>query len=132
MEVYLDNSATTRAFDCVAEIVSKVMVEDYGNPSSLHMKGVEAERYIRYAKEVIAANMKVSEKEIVFTSGGTESDNLALIGTASACARAGRHIITTCIEHPAVMQTMHYLEKQGFQVTYLPVDRYGIIRLFRT
>ena len=73
--------------------------------------------------------MKVSEKEIVFTSGGTESDNLALIGTASACARAGRHIITTCIEHPAVMQTMHYLEKQGFQVTYLPVDRYGIIRL---
>ena len=129
MEVYLDNSATTRAFDCVAEIVSKVMVEDYGNPSSLHMKGVEAERYIRYAKEVIAANMKVSEKEIVFTSGGTESDNLALIGTASACARAGRHIITTCIEHPAVMQTMHYLEKQGFQVTYLPVDRYGIIRL---
>ena len=129
MEVYLDNSATTRAFDCVAEIVSKVMVEDYGNPSSLHMKGVEAERYIRYAKEVIASNMKVSEKEIVFTSGGTESDNLALIGTASACARAGRHIITTCIEHPAVMQTMHYLEKQGFQVTYLPVDRYGIIRL---
>ncbi len=129
MEVYLDNSATTRAFDCVAELVSKVMVEDYGNPSSLHMKGVEAERYIRYAKEVIAANLKVSEKEIVFTSGGTEADNLALIGAASAQARAGRHIITTCIEHPAVMQTMHYLEKQGFQVTYLPVDRYGKIRM---
>ena len=79
MEVYLDNSATTRAYDCVAELVGKVMVTDYGNPSSLHMKGVEAEQYIRYAKEIIAGNMKVLEKEIVFTSGGTESDNLALL-----------------------------------------------------
>ena len=73
--------------------------------------------------------MKVLEKEIVFTSGGTESDNLALIGAAFANRRAGRHIITTCIEHPAVMQTMHYLEEQGFQITYLPVDRDGVIRL---
>ncbi len=129
MEIYLDNSATTRAYDCVAELVSKVMVEDYGNPSSLHRKGVEAEQYIRYAREVIAASMKVSEKEIVFTSGGTESDNLALIGAALANRRMGRHIITTCIEHPAVMQTMRYLEEQGFQITYLPVDRFGIIRL---
>ncbi len=129
MEIYLDNSATTRAYDCVAELVSKVMVEDYGNPSSLHRKGVEAEQYIRYAREVIAASMKVSEKEIVFTSGGTESDNLALIGAALANRRMGRHIITTCIEHPAVMQTMRYLEEQGFQIAYLPVDRFGIIRL---
>ncbi len=129
MEIYLDNSATTRAYDCVAELVSKVMVEDYGNPSSLHRKGVEAEQYIRYAREVIAASMKVSEREIVFTSGGTESDNLALIGAALANRRMGRHIITTCIEHPAVMQTMRYLEEQGFQITYLPVDRFGIIRL---
>ncbi len=129
MEIYLDNSATTRAYDCVAELVSKVMVEDYGNPSSLHRKGVESEQYIRYAREVIAASMKVSEKEIVFTSGGTESDNLALIGAALANRRMGRHIITTCIEHPAVMQTMRYLEEQGFQITYLPVDRFGIIRL---
>ena len=129
MEVYLDNSATTKAYPCVAELVSKVMVGDYGNPSSMHMKGVEAEHYVRYAREVIAASLKVSEKEIVFTSGGTESDNLALIGAASANMRAGRHIITTAVEHPAVMQTMHYLENQGFQVTYLPVDRYGVIRL---
>lgn len=129
MEIYLDNSATTRVYDCVAELVSKVMVEDYGNPSSLHRKGVESEQYIRYAREVIAASMKVSEKEIVFTSGGTESDNLALIGAALANRRMGRHIITTCIEHPAVMQTMRYLEEQGFQITYLPVDRFGIIRL---
>ena len=129
MEIYLDNSATTRAYDCVAELVSKVMVEDYGNPSSLHRKGVEAEQYIRYAREVIAASMMVSEKEIVFTSGGTESDNLALIGAALANRMLGRHIITTCIEHPAVMQTMRYLEEQGFQIAYLPVDRFGIIRL---
>jgi len=127
MEVYLDNSATTKCYDCVAETVSKVMVEDYGNPSSMHMKGVEAERYIRWAKEVIAGNLKVSEKEIVFTSGGTESDNLALIGAAAANRRAGCHIITTRIEHPAVLQTMRHLENQGFQVTYLPVDRYGIL-----
>lgn len=129
MEVYLDNSATTRSFDCVAEIVTKVMLEDYGNPSSMHMKGVEAERYIRYAKETIAKNLKVSEKEILFTSGGTESDNLALIGTAMANRRAGGHLITTRIEHPAILQTMHYLEGQGFQVTYLPVDENGVIRL---
>lgn len=129
MEVYLDNSATTRSFACVAEIVSKVMLEDYGNPSSMHMKGVEAERYIRYAKEIIAKNLKVSEKEILFTSGGTESDNLALIGTAMANRRAGCHLITTRIEHPAILQTMHYLEGQGFQVTYLPVDENGILRL---
>lgn len=129
MEAYLDNSATTRAFPCVAELVSKVMTEDYGNPSSMHMKGVEAERYIRYAKDVIAKNLKVSEKEIIFTSGGTESDNLALIGAAMANRRAGCHIITTCIEHPAILQTMYYLESQGFQVTYLPVDCYGRIRL---
>ncbi|MBO5094879.1 MAG: cysteine desulfurase [Lachnospiraceae bacterium] len=129
MEVYLDNSATTRSYDCVAEIVAKVMLEDYGNPSSMHMKGVEAERYIRYAKETIAKNLKVSEKEILFTSGGTESDNLALIGTAMANRRAGCHLITTRIEHPAILQTMHYLEGQGFQATYLPVDENGCVRL---
>ncbi len=129
MEVYLDNSATTRCFDCVAQLMSKIMCEDYGNPSSLHRKGIQAEQYLRYAKEVIAKNLKVNEKEILFTSGGTESDNMALIGTAFANARAGRHLITTRIEHPAVLQTMQYLESQGFSVTYLPVDEYGCIRL---
>ncbi len=129
MEVYLDNSATTRAFSEVAEIVYKAMTEDYGNPSSMHMKGVEAERYVRYAREVIARNLKVNEKEIFFTSGGTESDNLAIIGAAMANKRAGNHIVTTCIEHPAVLQTMRYLETQGFQVTYLPVDCYGRVRI---
>ena len=105
------------------------MCEDYGNPSSMHTKGVESEQYIRYAKEVIAKTLKVQEKEILFTSGGTESDNIALIGTALANHRAGKHIITTRIEHPAVLQTCAYLEEQGFQITYLPVDHNGVIRL---
>ena len=129
MEVYLDNSATTRCFDSVAELVCKVMTSDYGNPSSMHNKGVESEKYIRHAREIIAKNLKVNEKEILFTSGGTEADNLALIGTAYANYRAGRHLITTAIEHPAILQTMQYLEKQGFEVTYLPVDTNGRIRL---
>lgn len=128
MEVYLDNSATTKCFDEVAHLVSKIMTQDYGNPSSMHNKGVESEHYLRHAREVIAKNLKVNEKEILFTSGGTESDNLALIGTAFANCRAGRHLITTQIEHPAILQTMQYLEKQGFEVTYLPVDENGCVR----
>ena len=129
MEVYLDNSATTKVFPQVAQLMTKVMCEDYGNPSSMHRKGVEAERYVRYAREALAKILKVSEKEIVFTSGGTESDNMALIGCAMANIRRGRHLITTKIEHPAILQTMHYLESQGFRVTYLPVDKSGRIRL---
>lgn len=128
MEVYLDNSATTRCFDEVAELMTKIMCEDYGNPSSLHRKGVQAEQYIRYAKETIAKNLKVNEKEIFFTSGGTESDNLALRGCAYANCRAGRHLITTQIEHPAILQTMKQLEEEGFRITYLPVDDKGCIR----
>ena len=129
MEVYLDNSATTRVLPEVAELMTKIMCEDYGNPSSLHMKGVEAEQYLRYARETFARLLKVSEKEIFFTSGGTESDNMALIGCAFANRRRGNHLITTQIEHPAVLQTMHYLESVGFRVTYLPVDGSGRISL---
>ena len=129
MEVYLDNSATTRCFDGVAALMTQIMCEDYGNPSSLHRKGVQAEKYIRYAKDVIARNLKVNEKEIFFTSGGTESDNLAIRGGAYANCRSGRHLITTQIEHPAVLQTMKHLEEEGFRVTYLPVDAKGCIRL---
>jgi cysteine desulfurase len=129
MEVYLDNSATTRCFDEVAQLMHKIMCEDYGNPSSMHHKGVEAEQYLRYAKETLAKILKVNEKEILFTSGGTESDNLALIGAAMANHRRGRHLITTKIEHPAILQTMAYLENQGFEVTYLSVDHEGRISL---
>lgn len=129
MEVYLDNSATTRTFPEVAELMSKIMCEDYGNPSSMHNKGVQAERYVRYGRETLAKILKVNEKEIYFTSGGTESDNLALIGCAMANYRAGKHLITTKIEHPAILQTMHYLENQGFEVTYLSVNDKGQISL---
>lgn len=129
MEVYLDNSATTRCFEEVALLTHKIMCEDYGNPSSLHHKGVEAEAYLRYAYETFAKLLKVEEKEIFFTSGGTESDNIALIGAAMAGHRSGRHLITTRIEHPAVLQPMAYLEEQGFEVTYLSVDREGRISL---
>lgn len=129
-EVYLDNSATTMAYRSVGELVQKVMCEDYGNPSSMHNKGMEAEKYIKEAKETFARLWKVQEKEVYFTSGGTESDNMALIGAARANKRAGNHLITSSIEHPAIINTMRFLEEEeGFRVTYLPVDQYGRIRL---
>lgn len=129
MEIYLDNSATTRCFPEVAELMTKIMCEDYGNPSSMHHKGVEAESYVRYAKETLAKILKVSEKEILFTSGGTESDNIAIMGVAMANHRAGRHMITTRVEHPAILQTMKYMESQDFEITYLDVDEKGCICL---
>ncbi|MDD3795658.1 MAG: cysteine desulfurase family protein [Lachnospiraceae bacterium] len=129
MEAYLDNSATTRCLESVRDIVVKTMMEDYGNPSSRHQKGVDAEKYLKEARGIIADTMKVSEKEIYFTSGGTESNNWALIGAAMANQRAGKHIITTSIEHAAVIQPMMFLQEQGFRVTYLPVDCQGHISL---
>ena len=130
MEVYLDNSATTKCYECVHDLVGKIMCDDYGNPSSMHKKGVDAEKYVRESKEALAKLLKVQEKELVFTSGGTESDNLALIGCARANRRAGNHLITSSIEHPAILNTMRYLEQEeGFRVTYLPVDRDGRIKL---
>ena len=129
MEAYLDNSATTRCSEGAAAIVMKVMREDFGNPSSMHTKGVEAEHYIREAKDFFAKNLKVDEKEIYFTSGGTESNNLALIGSAMANKRSGNHLITTSVEHASVDNPMKYLEEQGFEVTYLPVDQDGIVSL---
>ena len=129
MEVYLDNSATTRVFPQVAELMTKIMCEDYGNPSSLHLKGVQAEQYLRRARETLAKILKVDEKEIYFTSGGTESDNMAIMGCALAHYRRGKHLITTQIEHPAVMNTMRHLETVGYTVTYLPVDGRGQVSL---
>lgn len=129
MEIYLDNSATTRCFPEVAELIHQILCEDYGNPSSMHHKGVEAEGYVRYAKETLAKILKVNEKEILFTSGGTESDNIAIMGVAMANHRAGRHMITTKVEHPAILQTMKYMESQDFEVTYLDVDEKGCISL---
>ena len=128
-EVYLDNSATTRCSERAKDLMVKVLMEDYGNPSSLHMKGVEAENYIKEDKKKIAKTLKVDEKEILFTSGGTESNNTALIGAALANKRAGNHIITTSIEHASVSAVTGYLEELGFRVTYLKVDADGIISL---
>lgn len=129
MEAYLDNSATTRCLPEVVEIVARTMTEEYGNPSSMHIKGLQAEKYVKEAKKTIAKVCKTEEKEIYFTSGGTESNNLAVIGSAMANKRRGMHIITTSIEHASVSGAMRYLEEQGFQVTYLSVDRWGCISL---
>ena len=126
-EAYLDNSATTRCFPEVVELMNKIYLEEYGNPSSMHHKGVEAEKQITEAKKSLAQILKVNEKNLLFTSCGTESDNIAIIGGALANARRGRHLITSTIEHPAVLESMRYLESQGFEVTYLPVDEYGIV-----
>lgn len=126
-EAYLDNSATTRCYPEVVELMNKIYLEEYGNPSSMHHKGVEAERYITEAKRTLAQILKVSDRNILFTSCGTESDNIAIIGGALANQRKGRHLITTSIEHPAVLESMKFLEGQGFEVTYLPVDQYGVV-----
>ena len=129
MEAYFDNSATTRVFDSVKDVVVKVMTEDYGNAAAKHLKGVEAENYIKEARSIIAKTLKVQDKEILFTSGGSESNNMALIGTAQAYKRTGNHIISSNIEHASVYRPLEYLEEQGFEVTYLPVDHQGHIDL---
>ena len=129
MEAYFDNSATTKVFDCVKDAVINAMTVDYGNAAARHMKGVEAENIIKSARAEIAKSLKAEEKEILFTSGGTESNNLALIGTALANQRAGKHLITTAVEHASIYNTMEFLREQGFEITYLPVDSYGCISL---
>lgn len=129
MEVYFDNSATTKVLDSVKDIVVRTMTEDYANASAKHRKGMEAERYIRDARAQIARTLRVADKEILFTSGGSESNNMAIIGTALANQRTGRHIITTAIEHPSVYNPMAFLEELGFTVTFLPVDQDGHICL---
>lgn len=129
MEPYFDNAATTYVDEDVAKLVYDIMTDKYGNPSSKHRKGMEAEQYIREARETFSDILKVSGKWIVFTSGGTESNNLALIGAAKANKRAGKHIITTPIEHASVYNPLLYLEKQGFELSFLEVDEYGKVKL---
>lgn len=129
MEAYLDHSATTPCSKAATEKMVELLTADYGNPSSLHMKGVVAENYINDAKKKIAKVLKVEEKELYFTSGGTESNNLAIIGSAIANKRAGMHVITTSIEHASVANPFAWLAENGYEVTYLSVDEYGIISL---
>lgn len=129
MEAYLDNSATTSCSKAATEKMVELLTQDYGNPSSMHMKGVIAEKYITEAKKKIAKTLKVDEKELVFTSGGTESNNLAIIGSALANKRAGMHVITTSIEHASVTNPFIWLSENGFEVTYLGVDAYGQVKI---
>lgn len=129
MEIYFDNSATTKVLEPVKDKAVRVMMEDYGNPSAKHRLGMVAENYIKEAAEIIAGTLKVAPKEILFTSGGSESNNMALIETAFANKRAGNHIISTAIEHASVYNPLAFLEENGFEVTYLPVDRQGHISL---
>lgn len=129
MEVYFDNSATTKCSENAAELMMKVLTEEYGNPSSLHLKGIAGESYLKEARNRICKTLKINDTELFFTSGGTESNNLAIIGAAMANKRSGMHLITTKIEHPAVLSPMRFLEEQGFSVTYLDVDEYGLISL---
>ena len=129
MEAYFDNAATTRCSDGARDVMVRALSEDYGNPSSLHGKGMEGEKHIREARKNICRTLKAKETELVFTSGGTESNNLAILGAAMANRRAGMHLVTTKIEHPAVSAPMRFLEEQGFSVTWLDVDRDGLISL---
>ncbi|MGN0718642.1 MAG: cysteine desulfurase family protein [Anaerovoracaceae bacterium] len=121
--VYLDNSATTRQYDQVTEVMAEAMRENYGNPSSLHMLGVEAEKKVRSSRKILAAALGASEEEFFFTSGGTESDNTVLFGVAEARKRTGKKIITTAVEHPAILEPAKRLEAMGFTVEYIGVDR---------
>lgn len=126
-EIYLDNSATTRPFDEVIEYMDIINKNSYGNPSSLHLKGFEAEKLIKEAREIIAQSIDADAREIFFTSGGTESNNLAIRGYLNANLRRGRHVITARIEHPSVLEVCRYLEDKGYEIDYLDIDKDGIL-----
>ncbi|NQD66966.1 cysteine desulfurase [Bacillus haikouensis] len=125
--IYMDHAATSPMNPDVIEEMTSVMKETFGNPSSIHSFGRSARHHVDLARSIIAGGIKADYNDIIFTSGGTEADNLALIGTAYANKSKGNHIITTQIEHHAVLHACKYLEEQGFEVTYLPVDETGRI-----
>lgn len=127
--IYLDHAATSPVHPQVVEAMVPYMTTYFGNPSSIHSFGRETRRALDEARETIAKTIGAKANEIIFTSGGTEADNLAIIGVAMANRERGRHIITTSVEHHAVLNTCKYLQKQGFEVTYLPVDEHGIISI---
>ncbi|HWO75469.1 MAG TPA: cysteine desulfurase family protein [Bacillus sp. (in: firmicutes)] len=127
--IYFDNSATTKPFEEVIQSFTTVATEYYGNPSSLHGLGAEAEKLMTRAREQIAQLIRVKPREIVFTSGGTESNNLAIKGTALALQSRGKHIITSSVEHASVKQAFKQLEELGFNVTYLPVSKEGLVEI---
>ena len=122
----LDHAATSPVDPRVAEVVRRALVELPGNPMSAHSAGREARRSLEASRGTIAASLGASAEEIVFTSGGTESDNLAVIGAARAGSERGRHVLTTAVEHVAVLRSVDRLEKEGFETTRLPVDGEGL------
>ena len=128
-EIYLDNSATTVVCPEAAQKAMQMMTEIYGNPSSLHTMGFLSQTEVDKSRERIAAVLSVNKEEIIFTSGGTESNNTAVFGAAKALCRRGKKIITTAVEHSSVLAAMQVLEKQGFEVVYLPVNEQGCVRL---
>ena len=129
MIVYLDNSSTTKPYKEAVDRVVFYMTEDYGNPSSLHGLGLNAEKAVKEARAAVAKGLGATAGEIYFTSGGTEADNMAIIKGAQSKRRAGNRIITTKTEHPAVLEPCAYMEKQGFEVVYIDVDSRGRIDL---
>ena len=129
MLCYFDNSATTKCAPLVLEKMNEVMNEHYGNPSSLHNVGFDGEKMLSEARSIIAKSLKADEKEIIFTSGGTESNNMALLGSAMANKRAGRHIITSSIEHASVNAPLKMLEELDYEITYLPCDNNGTVSI---
>ena len=126
-QVYLDNAATTKVLPSIAEAMFKTMTEDYGNPSSIYKLGQQAKNILDTAREQVAELINASPKEIIFTGGGSEGDTMLLLGVAHAYAKKGKHIITTAVEHHAILHTCQALEKEGYTVTYLPVDEFGKI-----
>ena len=126
MEVYFDNSATTRPYDEVIDKMVSVMRVDYGNPSSLHTKGLDAEHLIDDATAEITKALKCLPEEIIFTSGGTESNNMAIIGSVLAKRRSGKHIVVSAVEHASVAAVMQFLIREGYEVSYIPVNENGI------
>lgn len=128
-EVYLDNSATTVVSEKSAQKVMELMTLKYGNPSSLHTKGLQAEKEIEYARRCVAERLGADAGEIFFTSGATEGNNLAVIGAAQCYKRSGKRIVTTSFEHSSVLEACKYLENQGFEVIYLNPGRHGVIDL---
>ena len=125
MEVYFDNSATTRVYDEAIDMMVRVMREDYGNPSSLHLKGLDAEHLIKESADIISKTLKCLPEEIIFTSGGTESNNMAIIGSALAKRRSGKHIVVSSVEHASVSAVMQFLIREGYEVSYVPSGKDG-------
>ncbi len=125
--VYMDNAATSRPAPEVVEAMTMVLCEEYGNPSSLHKMGARAQKLVEEARKSLASEIGAASEEIYFTSGGTEANNWAILGTVRAGARRGKHIVSTAVEHPSVLATLDDLSRHGFDITLVGVDKHGLV-----